>query len=1455
MAGVDNRIVTMKFDNAQFEQGARTTMSTLEKLKQSMNFGSIGTAASKALGGISGLFAKFGIKNPFATAEKGAADLGKAAGGVATGGLTSLDGAVTGISNRFLAMSTIAITALSNITNRAIDAGASIAKALTVDPIKLGLEEYETNMNSIQTILANTQVSGATLDDVNAALDELNHYSDKTIYNFSEMAKNIGTFTAAGVDLDTSVSSIKGIANLAALSGSNSQQAATAMYQLSQEIAAGRVSLMGWNSVVNAGMGGSTFQRALAQTAVAMGDIDESAIKLQGKMKNVTVNGQSFRDSIMAKPGEQSWLSSKVLLATLKQFTGDMSTAQLKAQGFNEQQIKDIQQMAETAQNAATKVKTLKQVFDVAKETTQSGWSQSFRLVFGDFKEARSLFTEFSNYVNGFLNRSADARNRVLGSWKKLGGRDVLIDSFKSLGKAITGVIVPIRKAFADIFPKTRGKELYDLTLRFQDLAEALKPSSRTMANIRDIAGGVFAIFSIGGQILGGVVDLFKTLFGVVGGGNGSFLDFAAGIGNAVKEFDAFLEESGLVTVFFESLANVLSVPLILLRGVGELIGSLFNGFDESAAGKVGDAVDTVGNRLSGLEVIGDKIMAFFRGLGGFFQGFGKFIGDALMGIGDIVAGAFTEETFGSTLDAINTGLLAALVLLIKQFFSTGVNIDVGGGFFESIKESLGAATGALETMQNSLKADILMKIAISIGALAASLLVLSMIDPAALRKALGAMGAGFGILITAMAVLMKVMGPTSIVQLYVITTAVTKMAASILLLSFALKILAGIKFGDMVRGLVGLGLMLGIITKAMVPLAAGSKGMVGASASLILVAIAINMLAVALKIFATMSWAEMIKGLAGLTGTLLALAIGLKLMPPMQASALGLLALGVSMNLLAVALKIFATMSWEEMSKGLVTLAGALGIISIAMNTMPKTMMLQSVALVAVAGAMVILAGALKIMGSMGWKSIAKGLVVLGGALLIISVGLNAIGAMGTVGAIGLLATAVAMTALLPVLVAFGAMDWMTILKSLTMLAGVFVILGIAGYALAPVAPVIVALGAALLLLGAGLALAGAGALMAATAFGIVVAAGAAGAQIMVNMLNSIIQAIPPAMAAFGKGVVQFAVAIGQGAPRIAQAFGKILANMINTVIENTPRLARMFLTLLNAAIRVVVTAIPRIVDAGLRLIIGFLNAISKHLPEIIDLAADIIVKFVRGIARNLPDIIQSGVELILAFIRGLTRAVNENSEAFGEAGAELGIALVRGIASGISGAAGEIKGAAMSAAQDAMNSVKDFFGIDSPSKLMRDEIGVHIPAGMAVGIRQAAPLVQNEMETMGRTAMDKLGETMRALDEGFAMNADLNPTITPVLDLAKLTQDANKMSAILATSPIMPVTSYQAASAISMETTAAEEAGDDDDSSDGGGNVYNNYEQHLHSPKALDPVTIYRGTKSIFALEKERL
>lgn len=435
---VDERVVEMRFDNKNFESNVQTSMSTLDKLKQKLNL----SGASK------------GLENINASAKN--VNMSGLASGVET------------VRAKFSALEVIGVTALANITNSAVNAGKHMIKALTLDPVISGFKEYETQINAVQTILANTSSKGTTLDQVNDALHELNTYADLTIYNFTEMTRNIGTFTAAGVDLETSVSAIQGIANLAAVSGSTSQQASTAMYQLSQALASGTVKLMDWNSVVNAGMGGEVFQNALKETSELLGTGAEAAIKAEG----------SFRESLST-----GWLTSEVLTETLKKFTtsganeyvakytglseeavkaaldeaearygeadaiDQASKALAKKSGKNADEIKDALQMAKTAEDAATKVKTFSQLMDTFKEAIQSGWTQTWEILIGDFEEAKDLFSSISDFLGKVIQKASDARNNLLES--------ALGKGFTGLAEKVQGFIKPVKEA-ANVVTKVK---------------------------------------------------------------------------------------------------------------------------------------------------------------------------------------------------------------------------------------------------------------------------------------------------------------------------------------------------------------------------------------------------------------------------------------------------------------------------------------------------------------------------------------------------------------------------------------------------------------------------------------------------------------------------------------------------------------------------------------------------------------------------------------------------------------------------------------------------------------------------------------------------------------------------------------------------------------------------------------------------------------------------------------
>lgn len=429
---IDQRVVEMRFDNKQFERNISTTMSTLEKFKQKLNFS----------GSVKGMD---NVSNAAKTASSG---------------MSSLGSAVEAVALKFTPMQVFAVTALTRISNAAITAGKRITSALTIDPIKTGFSEYETKINAVQTIMSNTASKGKTMEDVTKVLDELNTYADKTIYNFAEMTRNIGTFTAAGVGLEESATAIQGIANLAAASGSTSQQASTVMYQLSQALAAGTVKLMDWNSVVNAGMGGEKFQEALKATAREHGVAVDSLIKKNG----------SFRESL-----QEGWITADILNETLNKFTvkgaKEYGEAMVESGKWTREQADALLEEAKNMEDAATKVKTFTQLWDTLKESAQSGWSRTWELIFGDFYEARDLFSGLSDFFGGIINAVNDFRNNILES--------ALGKGFTTIADKINGVVEPATKAveviedLGDIVDKVIKGDFGSGKDRFDALTEA----------------------------------------------------------------------------------------------------------------------------------------------------------------------------------------------------------------------------------------------------------------------------------------------------------------------------------------------------------------------------------------------------------------------------------------------------------------------------------------------------------------------------------------------------------------------------------------------------------------------------------------------------------------------------------------------------------------------------------------------------------------------------------------------------------------------------------------------------------------------------------------------------------------------------------------------------------------------------------------------------------------------
>lgn len=1262
---VDERVVEMRFDNKQFEQNIQTSLSSIDKLKRSLNL----EGAAKGLETVNDAAQKCNM--------------------------SPLTNAVETVRVRFSALEVMAITALQNITNSALAAGKNLVSAFTVDPIKSGFEEYETQINAVQTILANTSSKGTTLDQVNNALDELNHYADMTIYNFTEMTRNIGTFTAAGVDLDTSVAAIKGIANLAAVSGSNSQQASTAMYQLSQALAAGTVKLQDWNSVVNAGMGGQVFQDALKETAKVHGIAIDEMIKDEG----------SFRETL-----SKGWLTSDILTETLAKFTGDLNEDQLRTMGYADDQIKSIMEMGKTANDAATKVKTFTQLFDTLKEAAQSGWTQSWEIIVGDFEEAKELLTEVSDTFSAVINASADARNKMLQDWKDLGGRTMMIEAVKNVFEGLVSVAKPVREAFNEIFPPMTGKQLAEITERIRDLTAKFKMGEESSKNLKNTFKGVFAVLDIVGQafkaVAGGVGELIG-LFIPAGNGvlslTGSFGEYLVKLDETVKKTDVFGKAVSTVVDIVNTAITFVKTAGEKVKEFGKAAGEkfdfpgfeLFHSFLERVHDRMAQIGDGAGKMKSGVivafEMMGEalekcKFLKVMEALWTAVKVIAGGIADAVGTMMGTLAEKLGNADFSGVLDILNSIAVGGIALSVSKFLKSVTEPLEGlNDVLEGVTGILDGVRGCFEAYQTNLKAGTLLKIGAAIALLAGSIVAISLIDSDKLSASLGAITVLFANLLGAMAIFNKISSDTGKVSKA--CTAMIAMSVAVSILAGALKKVSDLDWGELARGLVGIAGLTTIVVASSKAMASGQKQvmtgatsliifgaaikilasackdlsklqwdelgrgltgvgvlfaeiavflrvakfngkMISTATGIVILAAAMKVLASACKDFGQMEWSEIGKGLAGIGGLLAELAIFTNLAgnaKHVMSTGVALIAIGAAMKIFASAVKDFGRLQWDEIGRGLTAMGGALAEVAIAVNLMPKNMIGIGTGLVIVGGALEIIANCMSKFGGMQWDEIGRGLTVMGGALAELAISLNFMkGTLG--GSAALLVASGALAVLAPVLSILGALSWEAIAKGLISIAGAFTIIGVAGAVLTPLVPTILALSGAFALIGVGVLTIGAGLLAAGTGlsalaigFTALATAGAAGATAIVAALTVIVTGIagliPAVLTKVGEGLIAICKVIAAGAPAIGKAVKAVILTMID----------------------VFVSCVPQLADGALQLVVGVLAALVTYTPQIVDLAFKFLIRILEGIASNLPSLIKAGIDVLMAFFAGI--------------------------------------------------------------------------------------------------------------------------------------------------------------------------------------------------------------------------
>ena len=965
MATIDERVVRMRLDSNQFKSAASGITKTLDSLKEKLQFKNAGA----------------GLDNVTKAANKV--------------NFKGIEAGINAINSKFSTMGVAFMSVVNQITNSAMNAGRQIANSM-IQPIQQGFSEYETQLNSVQTILANTKSKGTTIDQVNEALSTLNTYADKTIYNFSEMTRNIGTFTAAGVDLQTSVDSIKGIANLAAMSGSSSAQASQAMYQLSQAIAAGRVSLMDWNSVVNAGMGGEEFQNALKRTAEHFGTNVDAMIQQYG----------SFRESLT----QGGWLTTDVLTETLKQFSGAYTEADLIAQGYSEDQAKAIMDLAKTSEDAATKVKTFTQMVDTTKEALGSGWAQTWQLVFGDFEEARESWTNISTRLSDMISSSADARNAIVSEWAELGGRQELFGTLNDALDTLLSYLTPIKQGFQDVFPSATGQQLYDLTKRIHEFVQNAKLSAEESEALRGAVSKLLRPVKALTDAIFGAAEGFSNFVGGFKGLFNGVVSVADGIGSLIENFMSGIDLAGVFSSALTGMGSALSGIGRLLSYVGVGISTLAS----ALANTISATMQGVANLTAGAGTAAGGIVTTLQTI---IMTIPEFAGNVIAAVGDAIKTIFDNWPVQEIVATVQDSLFAVILADIHGFFSASKKeVESGAGIFDKINEVfdrftnigdsfvkvLDKATKTLSAMQMSIQANAILKIAAAVGILAISLKTLSEIPLDRLGSSLGGLAGGLVIMggagIGMLAILKKMAGDLKGVKqlndlaktIQKIAISMVAFAAAIRLLADSMQVMSSLSWEGILKGIVGIGAMAGVLV-GVTKLMGKVKGLGKTSLELMVFSAAIALLGNALKSMAALSWEELARGLTGIAASAGVMVASMKLMSKgtknFIKTTVTLLAFGFAIKTLASSMKAYQDLDISTMAKAGASLIGFMAIIAIFQKSMNmlkiSDVVVMAATLIALSQAVQTIGEAMTIYNEIDASAVAKGLAAVGGFIL----------------------------------------------------------------------------------------------------------------------------------------------------------------------------------------------------------------------------------------------------------------------------------------------------------------------------------------------------------------------------------------------------------------------------------------------------------------------------------------
>lgn len=1321
---IDEKIIAMKLDNSDFKQHAVETTGLLGHLRNSLSkiptisFDSI----SKSLSGLSNQVNNMNVK--------------------------SMSRSLETLTDRFDNFSVVASAALLNVTNRAINAGLEIVKGLSLDPVMDGFNEYELKMGSIQTILSNTQWNHTGLNDVNNALNELNTYADQTIYNFSQMTQNIGRFTAAGVTLGDSTVAIKGLSNLAAVSGATSDQLNMAMYQMSQALSAGRLTLMDWNSLVNAGMGGKKTQDALIATAKAMG-------------KNVDMSN-GFRDSI-----KDGWLTSKVLLKTLEKFGKDKSMI-----------------------DAATKVRTFSQLMATVKEEIGSGWTTTFEAIFGNFQKSTSLFSGLATKITGFFNRQAKERNRFVQGIGDGGGFINIFQGIQNTIKPIMQIFKAIGDGFHKAFPPKSVYDILALARGFKEFTAGLVLNKDTMTKLTTIFHGAFSVLDTVWLIAVKLGDAMLSL--IPKGTGGGLLDLLVKLANLAISFNKSVKSGNILTYSLTALGKVLGT---IGQFIGDAISKVYN-FSGSLTGNLGRAINWIKEKLA---PVGAYIKKAFGGadssdilgagtlIGGFmivskivksidkfsniFGAFRKSVKDVGKGFKDV----FNE--LGNSLRAFQSGIkynnllkiaISVGIIAVSLKILEGVNAaDISKGIM-ALTTSLGLMMGAMAiidkfSLTGGFKASLnLIAIAIAVDIMASALKKVAELDTKQMIIGVTGLIGVTGALAAAIIALSKWGGRVKAGSLQLIA-----IATAVYILAGAIDKMARIDAGSLWKSIAALGVILAELA-IFLKVANKSKLGIRSAVGLLATAVAIKIMVSAIKGISNIDAGSLSKGLIAIAAILTEMTIFSRVIRggKLMVAGAGLLIVAAAINALMIPIKVFSGMSLTELAKGLGAMAIALGAVVLAAQ-LAKGSIIGAASILVMAIALNALMIPIELFAHMTWGELIKGFVGLAGGLALIAV------------------TALLLTPAVVPMLAFGAALLLMGIAVLAVGAG-FALLGtglslLATMTAASVAAIVSALG---------LLIKGFGSLI-LDVVDFVVKLGTA-------LIGGMITLIPRLVEAIVTILLKLLETIANHMKDFIDVGVKIITNFLDGMAKAFPKVinsaANFVLSLINSMSDAIATHGPEFTDAVLRLM-------GEILLVMVDAGVKVmnaLFGWIPGVKQATTKIGQSATQYIKDNFgaegigtskgKGFSKALGKTSIDAKNAGRQVAVAgrdgastikltdtgkfFGEGFASGMKhkGVIDKVVSAAWNLARAAKNKIEKWLHIKSPSRVMM-KTGGWFGEGFAIGIEKQTKNVSDKARSLAKAGKESLS---RFLDGFDPTPKDNEVHFKAVVDYDKL--DTNK-------------------------------------------------------------------------------